>query len=44
MNIKNLAEVVSVLDKIQIDNNPDLTELEKEILKHFIDEIKKQVK
>ncbi len=44
MNIKNLAEILAILDKMQIDNNPNLTELEKEILKHFIDEIKNQVK
>lgn len=44
MNIKNLAEILAILDKMQIENNPNLTEIEKEIYKHFIDEIKKQVK
>ena len=44
MNIKNLAEILAILDKMQIENNPNLTEIEKEIYKHFIDEIKNQVK
>lgn len=44
MNIKNLAEVFAILDKMQIDNNPNLTDLEKEVLKQFIDDIKNKVK
>lgn len=44
MNIKNLAEILAILDKMQIENNPNLTETEKELYKHFIDEIKNQVK
>lgn len=44
MNIKNLAEILAILDKMQIDNNPNLTDLEKEVLKQFIDDIKNKVK
>ena len=44
MNIKELAEVLSVLNKIQIEINPNLTETEKELYKHFVDEIKNKVK
>lgn len=44
MTNKELAEFLSILNKIQIDNDPNLTEIEKELYKHFIDEIKNQVK
>lgn len=44
MNIKNLAEILAILDKMQIDNNPNLTDLEKEVLKQFIDDTKNKVK
>lgn len=44
MNLKNLAEFIAVVDKLEIDNNPNLTEIEKEIYKNAIDEIKKQVR
>lgn len=44
MTNKELAEFLSILNKIQIDNDPNLTETEKELYKHFIDEIKNQVK
>lgn len=44
MNLKNLAEFIAVVDKLEIDNNSNLTEIEKEIYKNAIDEIKKQVK
>lgn len=44
MNLKNLAEFIAVMDKLEIDNNPNLSEVEKEIYKNAIDEIKKQVK
>ena len=43
MNAKELAEILSILNKIQIDNDPKLTELEKEIFKQFVDEIKNKV-
>lgn len=44
MTNKELAEILSILNKIQIENNPNLTETEKELYKHFIDKIKNQVK
>lgn len=43
MNLKNLAEFLAILDKIQIENNPSLTDVQKEICKHCIDELKKKV-
>lgn len=44
MTPKQLAELLSILDKLKIENDPNLTKREKEIYKQFIDEIKKQVK
>lgn len=43
MNAKELAKILSILNKIQIDNDPKLTELKKEIFKQFVDEIKNKV-
>lgn len=44
MTTKELAEIISIFKKLEIENNPNLTETEKELYKHFIDEIKNQVK
>lgn len=40
MNLENLAEYIAVMDKLEIDTNPNLSEIEKEIYKNAIDEIK----
>lgn len=43
MNLRILAEFLAVLDKLEIQSNPNLTDLEKEIYKKAIDELKNQV-
>ncbi|MBQ8003867.1 MAG: hypothetical protein IJ299_02115 [Oscillospiraceae bacterium] len=42
MNKNGLIEFLALLDKMQIHSNPYLTEKEKELYKHMIDQIKKQ--
>lgn len=43
MNLRNLADIIAILDKIQIQTNPNLSDEQKEIYKHCIDELKKKV-
>ena len=43
MNLKNLAEFLAILDKIQVENAPGLNDAQKEIYKYCIDELKKKV-
>lgn len=43
MNRRNLVELLAILDKLEIQSNPALTDIEKEIYKKAIDELKKQV-
>ena len=42
MNKDNFVEVLALLNKKKIHSNPYLTEIENELYKHVIDEIKKQ--
>lgn len=44
MNLRNLAEYLAILDKLEIQSNPNLTDLEKEVYKKAIDELKNQVR
>ena len=44
MTPKQLIETLAALRKLEIENNPNLSHEEKELLKQFIDELKKQVK
>lgn len=44
MTQKQFVEILAALRKLEIDNNPNLSHYEKELLKSLIDEIKKQVK
>ena len=44
MTPKQLIETLAALRKLEIENNPNLNQEEKELLKHFIDELKQQVK
>ena len=44
MTPKELANIITVFDKLQIENNPNLNSAEKELMKSLIDKIKKQVK
>ena len=44
MNLRILAEFLAILDKLEIQSNPNLTDLEKEIYKNAIDELKNQVR
>ena len=44
MTQKQLAEIIAALRKLEIENNPNLTDYEKELLKSLIDEAKKKVK
>lgn len=44
MNLRNLAEFLAILDKLEIQLNPNLTDLEKEVYKKAIDELKNQVR
>lgn len=43
MTPKDLANILAILDKLQIENNPNLNGVERELMKSLIDEIKKQV-
>ena len=42
MNKNDLVEILALLNKMKIHSNPYLTEVEKELYKHIVDEIKKQ--
>lgn len=42
MNKHDFIEILALLNKMEIHSNPHLTEIEKELYKHLIDEIKKQ--
>lgn len=44
MNLRILAEFLAILDKLEIQSNPNLTDLEKEIYKKAIDELENQVR
>ena len=44
MNLRNLAEYLAILDKLENQSNPNLTDLEKEVYKKAIDELKNQVR
>jgi hypothetical protein len=44
MTQKQLAEIIAAFRKLEIENNPNLTDYEKELLKSLIDEAKKKVK
>lgn len=44
MTQKQFVEILAAFRKLEIDNNPNLSHYEKELLKSLIDEIKKQVK
>ena len=44
MNLRNLAEYLAILDKLEIQSNPNLTDLEKDVYKKAIDELKNQVR
>lgn len=43
MTQKQFIEILAALRKLEIENNPNLSYYEKELLKAFIDEIKKKV-
>lgn len=44
MNQKQLAEIIAIIRKLEIDNRVDLTDAEKELMKQFVDFIKEQVR
>ena len=44
MTQKQLAEIIAAFRKLEIENNPNLTDYDKELLKSLIDEAKKKVK
>ena len=44
MNLRILSEFLAILDKLEIQSNPNLTDLEKEVYKKAIDELKNQVR
>ena len=43
VNQKALIEFIAILNKLQIQNDPSLTDVQKEICKYCIDELKKKV-
>ena len=43
MNPKDLANIIAIFDKLQIENDTNLNSAEKELIKSLIDKIKKQV-
>lgn len=43
MTPRQLAEILAIFDKLKIEQNPNLSREQKEIMKQFIDEIKRQV-
>ena len=44
MTQKQLAEIIAAFRKLEIENNPNLSPYEKELLKSYIDKIKNQVR
>lgn len=44
MTTKELAEFLSILNKLEIQSNPMLNDAEKELYKQVVDEIKKQIR
>ena len=44
MTMKDVAEILAVLNKLQIESYQTLSPVEKELYKQLIDEIKRQVK
>ena len=42
MNQKQFVELLAALKKLEIDNNPNLSDYEKELCKQMVDEIKKK--
>lgn len=44
MTQKQIIEILATFRKLEIENNPNLSHYEKELLKTLIDEIKKKVK
>ncbi len=43
MTPRQLAEILSIIDKLKIESNPFLSKGEKEVWKQFVDEIKEQI-
>lgn len=43
MNQVELARVLTIIAKSNIDNNPQLTREEKEFLKHWVDKAKEEI-
>ena len=43
MTPRQLAEILAIIDKLKIENDPYFTREEKDVWKQFVDEIKKQV-
>ena len=44
MTQKQLIEILSAFRKLEIENNPNLSHYEKELLKYLIDELKEKAK
>ena len=44
LNQKQLVEIIAIIRKMEIDNRVDLSDVEKELLKQFIDYVKDQIK
>lgn len=42
MNQKQFVELLAALKKLEIENNPNLSDYEKELCKQMVDEIKKK--
>ena len=44
LNQKQFTEIIAIIRKMEIDNRVDLSDVEKELLKQFIDYVKDQIK
>ena len=44
MNLRIIAEYLAILEKLEIQSNPNLTDIENEMCTKAIDELKKQVR
>lgn len=44
MTPTDLIEILAIIDKLKIENNPYITRQEKELWKQFVDELKKRAK
>lgn len=44
MTPKDLIEILTIIDKLKIENNPYITRQEKELWKQFADELEKSAK